>query len=56
MVFFVEIHVFLHLSQISLFGANRPYLQLETLNLQEVFLSKTNSVFTGKQCVRSSGF
>jgi hypothetical protein len=35
---------------------NKPYLQLETHKLQRVFLSKTKSVFTGKQCAICSFF
>jgi hypothetical protein len=37
---FEEIHVFLQLHWIDLFGAKTAYLQLETLKLQEVFLLK----------------
>jgi hypothetical protein len=37
-------------------GANRVHLHLETLELQKIFLSKTNSAFTGKQCARCSCF
>jgi hypothetical protein len=37
---FGEIHVFLQLSWVDLFGANRAYLHLETPKLEEVFLSK----------------
>jgi hypothetical protein len=38
MVFFGEMHVFLQLSWIELFGANRVYLHLENYHLQAVFL------------------
>jgi hypothetical protein len=47
--FFGEIHVFLHLSWISLVGANRAHPHLGTPKLQEVFLSKTNSILSWKQ-------
>jgi hypothetical protein len=40
MVFLGEIHVFLQLSRIGLFGAKRAYLHLETPKLEEVFLPK----------------
>jgi hypothetical protein len=40
----------------GLFGANRAYPHLETPKLQEVFLSKTNSFLTGKQCAIFSCF
>jgi hypothetical protein len=50
MVFFQEIHVLLQLSRIGLLVANRAYLYLQTSKLQEVFLSKTNSILSGKQC------
>jgi hypothetical protein len=48
MVFVQEIHVFLELSTIGIFGAKRGYLQLENYDLQDVFLSKINPIFTGK--------
>jgi hypothetical protein len=48
--FFEEMHVFLQVSCIGLFGGNRPYLHFNP-KLQEVFLLKTTSVLTGKQCV-----
>jgi hypothetical protein len=48
--FFGEIQVLLQVSCIYLFGTNRTYLLLETPKLQEGFLSKTNSILTGKQC------
>jgi hypothetical protein len=50
MIFFGEIHVFLQLCFIGLFGANAAYLHNENYELQEVFLSKSNSILTGKQC------
>jgi hypothetical protein len=56
MVFFGEIYGFLQLIWIYLFGANRGYFLLETPRLQEVFLSKTKSVFTGKQYTWCSCF
>jgi hypothetical protein len=34
------------------FGRNKDYLYLENHKLQDVFLSKTKSSLTGKQCVR----
>jgi hypothetical protein len=39
-VFFGEIHVFLQLRSISLYGAKWAYLQLEKSDFQEVFLQK----------------
>jgi hypothetical protein len=48
MVFFVEIHVFLHVSCTGLFGRKRACLYLEKAKLQEVFLSSTNSTLTWK--------
>jgi hypothetical protein len=50
MDFFGEIHVDLQLSWIGLFRVSTGYLHLETSKLQEVFLSKSNSSLTGKQC------
>jgi hypothetical protein len=50
MIFFGEIHVFLQLCFIGLFGANTAYLHNENYELQEVFLPKSNSILTGKQC------
>jgi hypothetical protein len=44
---FGEIHGFLHVSRIGLFGKNRSYLHLETYRLQEIFLSKTNQCSQG---------
>jgi hypothetical protein len=49
---FVELHVFLHLSLIGLFGAKKGYLHLENYDFQEVFLSEPNSNLTRKQCAR----
>jgi hypothetical protein len=51
-IFFGELHIFLQLSWISLFWTKRAFVHLENSNLQEVFLSKPNSVLTGKQCGR----
>ena len=45
-----EVHMFLELSWIGLFGANIAYVHLETPQLQEVFLSKSNTILTGIQC------
>jgi hypothetical protein len=36
--------------QKGLLVANRVYLHLETPKLQEIFLSETNSILSGKQC------
>jgi hypothetical protein len=41
-IFFQEIHVFLQLSWIGLFGTKSVFHHLENPKLQEVFLSKTN--------------
>jgi hypothetical protein len=38
----------------GLFGEKGAYFHLETPKFQEVFLSKTNSVLTRKQCARCS--
>jgi hypothetical protein len=46
MIFLEDINVFLQLTIIGLFGANRAYLHLENCDLQEVFLAKTNSMLT----------
>jgi hypothetical protein len=43
MFFYQEIHVFLQLRCIGLFGKKWAFLPLENYDLQEVFLSKTNS-------------
>jgi hypothetical protein len=56
MDFFGEIHMFLQLSRIGLFGTKRAYLHLEKPTLQEVFFSKTYSFLTGKLCARCSFF
>jgi hypothetical protein len=50
MVCFGEIHGLLDLSCIYLFGAKRASAHLESPKWQEVFLSKMNSILTGKQC------
>jgi hypothetical protein len=47
---------FLQLGFIGIFGAKRGYLHLENYDLQDVFLSKINSIFTGKQCARCCTF
>jgi hypothetical protein len=54
--FFQEIHLFLQLSQRGLFGTKWALLHIENYDLQRVFLSKTNSILTGKQCFRCSCF
>jgi hypothetical protein len=56
MVFFGVTHVFLHVCWIGIFGENRAYFHLEASKLQEVFLSKTNSILSGKQCAWCSCF
>jgi hypothetical protein len=50
MVFFLEMHVFLEVSWIGIFGAQRVYLHHENYDWQDVFISKTKSIFTGKPC------
>jgi hypothetical protein len=47
--FLQQIHLFHHLSQIGLFGTKWAFLHLENHDFQEVFLSKTNPIHTGKQ-------
>jgi hypothetical protein len=47
--FLQQIHVFFQLNWIGLFGTQWPIFHFETFDLQEVFLSKTNSVLTRKQ-------
>jgi hypothetical protein len=54
--FFGDSHVVIQLSLIGLFGIKRAYLHLEKPKLQELFLSKINSIFTGKQYARCSFF
>jgi hypothetical protein len=49
MVFFLVIHVFLHLRCIGLFGTKRGNIHLETFKFQEVILSKTNTILTGRR-------
>jgi hypothetical protein len=41
-VFFEEIHVFLQLSWLGLFGAKRAYLHFETPKLKEIFFFQKN--------------
>jgi hypothetical protein len=48
MVFLVEIHVLVQLRLIGQFGTKRAYLHLEKPKVQEVFLSKANSILTEK--------
>jgi hypothetical protein len=55
-VFILDIHVFLQLSWIVLFGTKWAFLWLGYSHWQEVFLSKTNAVLTGKECGRCSWF
>jgi hypothetical protein len=40
----------------NLFGAKRAYQHIETLKLQEIFHSKTDTILTGKQCATCSFF
>jgi hypothetical protein len=47
MHFFREIHVSLQLSRIGIFRLSTGYIHLEIPKLQEVFLSKTNTIFIG---------
>jgi hypothetical protein len=54
--FFGEINVFLQITWIGLFRTKRTYLHLENSEWQDVFLSKTNSILTWKQCARCSCF
>jgi hypothetical protein len=56
MVFFWDIREFLQLSRICLLRTNWAFLHLENYDWQEVFLSKTNSLLTVKQCGRCSCF
>jgi hypothetical protein len=56
MGFFGEIHVFVQLNWIGLFGTKWAFLHPENSDLQKVFLSRTNSVLTGKPCTRCSCF
>jgi hypothetical protein len=56
MVFFWEIHVFLQLSWTGLFERKWDFLQFENSDLQEVFLLKTSSILTRKQCARCCSF
>jgi hypothetical protein len=41
---------------IGLLEATRAYLHLDTSKVQEVFISKTNSILTGKPCYRCCSF
>jgi hypothetical protein len=56
MVFFLEIHIFLELRWICIFGAKRGYLLHENYDLQDVFISKIKSFFTGNPCARCCTF
>jgi hypothetical protein len=38
------------INSVGLFGANTPYLHLETSKLQEVFFTKPKPILTGKLC------
>jgi hypothetical protein len=46
MVFFGEIYAFLQVCWIGLFGANIAYTHLENCDLEEVFITKINSILT----------
>jgi hypothetical protein len=54
MLFYWETHAIPHFSWTGWFGAYRASLHLENYEFQGVFLSKSNSIITGKQCYRSS--
>jgi hypothetical protein len=41
---------------IGLFGTTWAFLHLENYDFQELFLSETNSILTGKQCTRCCKF
>jgi hypothetical protein len=49
---FADRNVFLGLSWIGLFGTKGAPVHLENYELKDRFLSKTNSITTGKQCGR----
>jgi hypothetical protein len=44
--------MFHQLSLIEVFGTKRDYLYLEEQKFQDIVLSKTKSILTGKQCAR----
>jgi hypothetical protein len=50
--FLQGIHLFFHISWIGWFGIKWAFLHLESYDLQDLFLSKTNSFLTGKQWAR----
>jgi hypothetical protein len=54
MVIFGDIHGFLQLSQTALFVANRGYLHVQQLKLQEGLLSQSTSILTGQECANAS--
>jgi hypothetical protein len=54
--FLSQIHVFLQVCWMGFFGPKCPFLSLENPNWKAVFLSKTNSILTEKQCARCSTF
>jgi hypothetical protein len=56
MVFFGEIHVFLQIRWLCLFGTKWDFLQFEKYDFQEVILSKTISILIGQQCATYSCF
>jgi hypothetical protein len=56
MVLFGEIHVFLQLCWIGWFETKTSNLHLKKTKLQEDFLSKTNSVLTGKLLLQHTQF
>jgi hypothetical protein len=55
-VFFLEIHVVLHLGRRATSGPNTTYLHLENSDYQEVLLQKSNSILTEKQGARYYSF
>jgi hypothetical protein len=52
--FLWETHVFLPLGWIGLFGTKWAFLHCENYGFQEVFLSKTNSILTGKKMLNAA--
>jgi hypothetical protein len=54
--FFMEIHVFFHLSWIGYLEQTDAHLHLEKPALQEIFLTKPKSILTAKQCDRCCSF
>jgi hypothetical protein len=48
--------LFHQLRCIGQFGTKSAFLHIENSYLQKIFLSKYNSILTGKQCVRCCSF